>query len=135
MTARVLIVEDNRTQLQLYVDLVKMFGHSPWGCASRTAAKRLMRDAPPDLVLLDLRLPDGSGWGLYEAMREDPSWKDVPVVIVSGDLHAVSQREDWQQGKLALLMKPFGMRELRSAIEENLMAAQERRRSLISQTG
>ena len=71
-----------------------------------------IRTSVPDLVLLDLMLPDIDGWQVYQEMRADDKLKDIPVIVVTAMVRALDTQTS-QIGEVAGYMsKPLGPREL-----------------------
>ena len=79
-----------------------------------------IRNSKPDLVLLDLMLPDIDGWQVYQQMREDGELKDIPVIVVTARIRAL----DKQAGRIAevdgYMTKPLGPRELLESVNRVL---------------
>ncbi len=71
------------------------------------AASQQIGRQTPDLVLLDMNLPDGEGLALLQALREDPMHHDLPVVVVSADAMDASVGRAMQAGAQAYLTKPY----------------------------
>ena len=71
-----------------------------------------LRSAPPDLLLLDMQLPDGSGLELLRALADDPLLATVPVVMVSADVMEDSIGAALQAGARAYIAKPFNFDEV-----------------------
>jgi DNA-binding response OmpR family regulator len=67
----------------------------------------LIRDDPPDLLLLDLMLPDLDGFGLCEILRRDPATATLPVLIISAWESADSRNLGLELGALDYITKPF----------------------------
>jgi DNA-binding response OmpR family regulator len=81
----------------------------------------LIRQLKPDLVILDLMLPDMEGWTVYEEMQRDASIKNIPIVVITvrteGSLEGV-----WPQTRqlAGYLVKPFRIQELREVVNQAL---------------
>ena len=79
-----------------------------------------IRNAKPDLVLLDLMLPDIDGWQVFQQMRADDELKDIPVIVVTARIRAL----DRQLGQIAevadYMTKPLGPRELLQSVNRVL---------------
>lgn len=117
-TAEVLIVEDDEDIATLLAHRVTRQGHHP--TIARTGADALdrARAAPPDLVLLDLGLPDMDGWDVLDRMRDIESLTAVPVVVVSVTDASGSDRHQ-VQGRIT---KPFTAAELDRRVAAALVA-------------
>jgi CheY-like chemotaxis protein len=80
----------------------------------------LEKSGPVDLILLDLEMPRLDGHGFLEAVKKDPRWKDIPVIMVS----SIAQREHMiraiQEGAKQYLTKPFTSSELLTKVVEAL---------------
>ncbi|MBG9388421.1 HAMP domain-containing protein [Caenimonas sp. DR4.4] len=91
-TKRLLVVEDNEIERNAVVELLGYKDIEIVATGRGDAALELMRDQPFDCVVLDLRLPDMTGFELLEKFQEDPSLADVPVVVFTGkDLSSAEQ--------------------------------------------
>lgn len=100
-----LIVDDDPTVIVVLGAMLRSFGQVRF--AKRGAdALRLARQAIPDLVLLDLGLPDMSGLEVLAEMRRSPLLADVPVVVLSGSDHAPLVEAARREGAAACLHKP-----------------------------
>jgi DNA-binding response OmpR family regulator len=73
----------------------------------------------PDLVLLDLHLPDGPGADVLAALRADARTNATPVVVVTADATEVLSRRLLDQGAQRLLVKPFELAELLAILDEH----------------
>lgn len=123
-TGTVLYIEDNRSNLTLVRHLLKrrpgvMLLHSVQG----SVGIQLARAHHPDLVLLDLDLPDLDGQDVMAALRADPATADIPVVVVSADATPHRIRALRDAGALDYLTKPFDIGRLLDAVDQVLSAA------------
>ena len=93
---------------------------------SGQAAKELLAEQCPDLVCLDLTLPDISGFDVCEHIRASPLHKDVPVLMISARTLAVDRAQAEEAGANGYLIKPFTPEEFRQQIER-VMSARPRK--------
>lgn len=82
----------------------------------------LIRQHQPDLVLLDLMLPDIDGWQVLQQMREDPDLYEIPVIVVSVRSDRCTERVQCEKGKqlAGYVVKPFSIHHLRRTVWQAL---------------
>jgi len=83
MAARILVVDDLPINLQLISDILEFRGHRIDAAASLDEARKCLRAARPDLVLLDVQMPGGGGEVLLREIRADPTLPALPVIAVT----------------------------------------------------
>ncbi len=81
---RIFVVDDDEGVRRLLRQVLSTAGYTIEEFGTAEAALDQIRQEPPDLVLLDLRLPDGSGHDVLEAIRADPATRLLPVVMLTG---------------------------------------------------
>jgi signal transduction histidine kinase/ActR/RegA family two-component response regulator len=116
--ARVLYVEDVPDNVRLVADVL---AHRPTvtlvTATHAATALELVRDQRPDLILLDLHLPDMPGEQLLTLLREEPGGRDVPVVVLSADATGHSRARLHDAGIAGYLTKPVAVRELLTTLD------------------
>ena len=80
---RVLIVEDDALNMKLICDLVRVLGHVVLKAINGEDALRLAREQRPDLILMDMQLPDISGLRVTRMIKEDENLKSIPVIAIA----------------------------------------------------
>jgi DNA-binding response OmpR family regulator len=86
----------------------------------RTGLEKI-RELKPDLVLLDLMLPDMGGWAVYQQMKEDPELKDIPVVVVTAQDAPIDKILGEEIAKVQVyITKPFSPYKLRESVKQVL---------------
>jgi two-component system cell cycle response regulator DivK len=80
---RILIVEDNPISLTLLKQLLKAHGYEVLGTPEGLQALDLAREEQPDLILMDIRLPDISGFEVTRLLKQDQRTKTIPIVAVT----------------------------------------------------
>jgi len=80
---RILIVEDNELNLKLLADLLEYHGYLIIGTALGEAAVDLALKEHPDLILLDIKLPDVVGTDVAARLKADPRTKEIPIIAVT----------------------------------------------------
>lgn len=120
--ARVMIVDDEPTILMILQKLLSRDGHEVMTAADGLAALERLGQAPaPDLVLLDLFMPNVSGRVVVEAMRSAPALTAIPVILVTG---AVPRPEDYPPDGTyqGVITKPFDLLDVLALVRDSLPA-------------
>lgn len=125
---RVLLADDNadmRTYVRRILEdggyAVEAVGN---GRAALAAARRL---PPPDLVLTDVMMPELDGFGLLQALRDDPALEGLVVILLSARAGEEARIEGISKGADDYLVKPFGTRELKARVDGAIRLARQRR--------
>ncbi len=117
LESRILVVEDDREIAELIKMLLSEQGHEVVLAATGEEALRIAREEPPDLIALDLLLPDLNGMEVLEALKRDEATAQIPVVIVSV---LMEQERAKQLGAVAYINKPLDERALIETVERLL---------------
>jgi DNA-binding response OmpR family regulator len=110
----ILIVEDEQALRDTIVTALRMSGHTVVGAENGLEALDRVHEEPPELVVLDLQLPEMDGWEFLSHFRSLTGSRDVPVVVMSAAHRVVVDDLDAQ----AFFAKPFDLDELIDVIEE-----------------
>lgn len=111
---RILVVDDNELQREVVADVLASEGHEVAVAATGAEALAAARATPPDVVVLDLMLPDIDGATVLASLRADPALAALRVVVTTGVRSSSVRR---LPGVDAALFKPFEMRELLGALD------------------
>jgi two-component system cell cycle response regulator DivK len=84
MAKKILIIDDDRDAISFVQCILEDHGYESIGSLSSVTALETARFEKPDLILLDLFMPEKSGIGVFKELKEDPDLKHIPVVVVSG---------------------------------------------------
>lgn len=109
-----LIVEDTPLVAALLARMLQSQGYRVQLAASLSAARAALQSELPQLLTLDMQLPDGNGLALLEQLRAEPATAAIPVVVISGSFAQVPKVIALAQGVLA---KPFALDELVSVVQ------------------
>ena len=119
--ACVLLIEDNLANLSLIENvLARRKGVRLLAAMHGTLGLDLAREHHPDLVILDLHLPDQSGAEVLKRLRADPETADIPVVVVSADRKSDQADAMRELGAADYLSKPFDVRDLLRTVDSVL---------------
>jgi len=125
--AEILIVDDEPANLQLLAGIMNSYGHKVRIAATGEMALKSMCFTPPDLVLLDVRLPDLDGYEVCRLMKADPLSRHIPVLFVSA-LSAVEEKvKAFDSGAADYITKPFLIPEIQARVKAHLALSQARR--------
>jgi two-component system, sensor histidine kinase and response regulator len=106
-TAGILVIEDNIEDLRLLTEILTRAGHRVRPIRTGKAGLRAARLLPPDLILLDIRLPDADGYSICRTLKENSRLSDIPVIFISGLIDAKSQVKGFEAGGRDYITKPF----------------------------
>ncbi len=115
LTLSVLVVDDDASIRETLVDFFESIGCTVRGAGTAADARRLSREHAPDVVLLDLRLPDADGLAAFEALRTDAP--DVAVIVLTGYADVRTAVNAMHHGAADVLEKPVDLQTLASAVE------------------
>ena len=110
----VLVVDDDRTIRETLADFFTSLGYTARHAGTATEGRRAASEHAPDVVLVDLRLPDASGLTLLEALRADDP--ELGVIMLTGHADVPSAVRAMQQGALDFLEKPVDLEALGAAV-------------------
>ncbi len=123
MAITILAVDDEPDITELARFHLGRAGYEIRTAASGRAALELISRRRPDLVVLDLMLPDIDGFGLCEILRRDPTLATIPIIILSAWATREARTLGQDFGVLAYLTKPFDPRELVTLVNRLLQPA------------
>ncbi len=106
----ILVVEDDVTAMGLATDVLHMAGYDVWQARGLGEATAILDVATPALILLDIRLGDGSGLELVRRLRSDGVHADLPILVLSADAMPDDARRAREAGGNDFLAKPVGPR-------------------------
>ena len=119
--ARVLIVEDNPTNMKLADLLLRSAGHTVLTAVDAETGLTLARVDQPDLILMDIQLPGMDGLAATALLKHDPLTASIPIIALT----AMAMREDQERTHLAgcdaYITKPLRRRELYASIDHLLV--------------
>jgi CheY-like chemotaxis protein len=121
--ARILLVDDQPDQVEMYHFALERAGFAVQDAQTGTEAIESVRSARPDIIVLDVRLPDMSGWDVCKVLRSDASTAQIPIVILTADASTSVGDLAAQHGCAAHLLKPCYPEDLTHTVRRILAAA------------
>lgn len=118
--ARVLVVDDDPEIVTFLATLLELEGIESQVATSATAALGILQHALPNLVLLDIAMPDRDGLDLCRALKKDPRTREVPVFVVSARPGRDVVERALAAGAEEFIRKPFENTELIARIRDRL---------------
>jgi twitching motility two-component system response regulator PilH len=115
--AWVLVVDDSATIRAVLGKMLAQNGHVVLKAADGESALEIARTERPDLIFLDIVMPGMSGFAVLRALRHDLLTRDIPIVMISGNLQATEQFYVQRFGADDFMKKPFGRSEVFARIE------------------
>lgn len=118
--SRVLVVEDEDNIAMALDYLMTREGYSHDRVASGADALSRIKTTHPDLVLLDVMLPEVSGYDICRSIRQDPSLAGVKVLMMTARGSAIERRKGLELGADGFISKPFELNDLRAEVRRLL---------------
>ena len=125
MTHIVLVVEDEPNIVDSLSFLMKQAGLTVQVARDGDAALRFMESRVPDLVLLDVMLPRRDGYDVCRAIRANPAWREVKVIMLTARGRDLDRRKGLELGADDYVTKPFSTREIVERVRRLLEAGDE----------
>lgn len=120
-SSRIVCIEDDNEIVDLIRLILASQGFQIVGAAGGQEGLTLVQAQKPDLILLDLMMPDMDGWEVYHRLREDRSLAEVPVIIITARAQEVDRVLGLQIAHVDdYLTKPFTPKELLGSVERVL---------------
>ncbi|MEG3436830.1 response regulator [Pannus brasiliensis CCIBt3594] len=118
--SNILIVDDNPANLRLLIDILGREGYQVRPVPSGKLALAAARGLPPDLILLDIMMPDLDGYQVCRELKADPSTRDIPVIFVSAINEVIDKVKAFQVGAVDYITKPFQIEEVLARVDTHL---------------
>ena len=119
---RILIVEDDRLSMTLLSDFLNAHGYRVLKTSEGFEAINLARDEQPDLILMDIRLPNISGFDVTRLLKQDNRTKAIPIIAVTAFATPGDETTALESGCAAYITKPVKVDELLRTIRSFLSA-------------
>ena len=117
MRNRILVVEDDPELIELLKFNLSKAGFQVGVATDGAKALQQVRTHPPDLVLLDLMLPELDGLAVCEILRRDPATRSLPVIILTAVSSQLGRVAGMGAGANDYITKPFGLKDLLERIQ------------------
>ena len=120
MIRRILIVEDHEDNRRIMRDLLTSAGYAFVEAATGTEGMAMAKSYRPDLILMDMQLPELDGYEVTRRIKADPAFRHIPVIAVTSFALSGDDERAYEAGCAAYVTKPFSPRQLLAKIREHL---------------
>lgn len=118
---KIICIEDEPGMIDLIKLILGRRGFEVHGADGGVAGINMVREMLPDLVLLDLMMPDMDGWEVYQQMKADASLREIPVIVVTAKAQNIDKVLGLHIAKVDdYICKPFASRELIESVDKVL---------------
>lgn len=121
--AEILVVDDNTVNLHLLVDVLQEQQYEVRAATNGARALATARSSPPDLIMLDITMPEMDGYEVCNRLKADESTRDIPVIFISALDEATDKVRGFEAGAVDYVTKPFQFEEIIARIENQLKIA------------
>jgi serine phosphatase RsbU (regulator of sigma subunit) len=118
--ASILVVDDTPANLQVLAGMLKDRGYKVRPVPSGKLALLAARRDPPDLILLDINMPEMNGYEVCEHLKADDKLKGIPIIFISALTEPLDKVKAFATGGVDYITKPFQMEELHARVETHL---------------
>jgi two-component system cell cycle response regulator DivK len=118
--ARILVVEDDRDNMDLIRFMMERQGYVVYEAYNGREGVEIARQEMPDLILMDLAMPEMDGWAAAKTLKSDPATQHIKIVVVSVRTLLEDRRRAADAGVDAFVTKPMSMQHLTEIVEKYL---------------
>ena len=117
---KILVVDDLDNNREVLINFLTPLGFTTIEASSGTEAISQTEEHHPDLIILDLVMPNLDGLAVTQALRQNPAWQDLPIIIVSASTLPADESQCYVSGANAFLAKPLNFGHLLQLLEQHL---------------
>ncbi len=118
--ANILLVDDTLDNLALLTRMLQDCGYAVRPVPNGRLAFKAIRGEKPDLILLDITMPDMDGYEVCRQLKQDPELKDIPVLFISALTQTSEKIKAFEMGGVDYITKPFQFEEVKARVETHL---------------
>lgn len=116
----ILIVDDTTANLQVLSGMLKEHGYKTRAALSGRLALQAAHNNPPDLILLDINMPEMDGYEVCQLLKADQQLRDIPVIFISALSEAMDKVKAFEVGGVDYVTKPFQLAEVEARVSTHL---------------
>ena len=121
------MVDDTPASLRLLTEILQEGGHKTHTACNGMLALEAARAIPPDLILLDINMPEMNGYQVSEWLKADSELNDIPIIFLSGLQETSDKVKAFQAGGVDYITKPFQPKEVLARVQAHLELRRQRR--------
>src|SRR5262245_42180671 len=127
MNERILVVDDTPANIQTVSAILKASGYQLSVATSGHQALDVLRHVRPDLILLDVMMPELDGFDTCRRIKSDDTWRDIPVIFLTAKTETADIVKGFEIGAVDYVAKPFNAHELLARVNTHVTVDQLRR--------
>ena len=120
MKKKALVVDDNKNNLLLEKDLLEVAGFEVFEAEDAASGIAIARKEIPDIIILDVRLPDMRGYEAAKILRQDPATRDIPIIFVTASVMGEGKDEMKAIPNAGFIEKPINTRTFAKEVSQYL---------------
>jgi adenylate cyclase len=118
--ADILVVDDTPDNLRLLIRILKKQGYKVRPVTNGFSALEAIQSSPPDLILLDIMMPDLDGYELCQQLKAEPQFSQIPIIFLSALEEGINKAKAFEVGGVDYITKPFQMKEVLARVSNQL---------------
>jgi putative two-component system response regulator len=118
--ANILVVDDTSENLTLLSSMLRNCGYIARPVPNGRLALQAARGNPPDLILLDITMPEMDGYEVCRQFKADPKLKEIPILFISALAQTSEKLKAFEVGGVDYITKPFQLEEVKARVETHL---------------
>ncbi|MCZ6636510.1 MAG: response regulator [bacterium] len=128
--AKLLVVDDLPFNIEILKEELRLLGHEVTSASDGLDALERVAESRPDLILLDVAMPQMDGLEVLKRLREDPQYADLPIILLTGRQDYDDRIEGFDAGADDYITKPFRLREVVARVNAMLRIQDLQRQAL-----
>jgi putative two-component system response regulator len=119
---KILLVDDNKIQLIIAENVLKNDYTVFIATSGKEAIEHLLKGSTPDLILLDIIMPEMDGWETFHRIKAISLLKDIPIMFLTSETEESIEKKAFEIGAVDYIKKPFKREDLLNRIKNNIKA-------------
>jgi diguanylate cyclase (GGDEF)-like protein len=120
MKGKILLVDDRVENLELLSSILTKAGYEVRRAINGSTALMGVKSVSPDMILLDINMPDMNGYEVCRNLKQDPKYQEIPIIFISALDDGLDKVKAFAAGGIDYISKPFEMMEVLSRVENHL---------------